>query len=269
MTKTNLGVTAVLFFFVSGLFGDSATWPTGSVWVLIDSETGQVREGGTLSPDQRFSPCSTFKILNTIISLREDPPLQATTLFLWDGAIRFVPSWNRDLTLKEAFQSSAYWVYQILARRNGREAYSRFFLTFPYGNMDINGPLTGFWQNSSLQVSVREQALAMQDLFGPNSPLSDRERTLLNELMIDPSVTTGHLYGKTGSGFGTPQTFEPYEGFEPVAGVVLTQGWYVGFYEGEAEHRWYFAAFLRGVGAQGRAARDIILQALRSVGLPL
>ena len=57
----------------------------------------------------KFSPASTFKILNTLISLEEKAISGKDDVLKWDGHIYDFPDWNHDQTLESAFKVSCVW----------------------------------------------------------------------------------------------------------------------------------------------------------------
>ncbi len=54
----------------------------------------------------RFSPASTFKILNTLIALDEKVIAGENDVLKWDGHVYNLPDWNRNQTLASAFKVS-------------------------------------------------------------------------------------------------------------------------------------------------------------------
>ena len=55
-----------------------------------------------------FLPASTFKILNSLISLETGVIADEIAVFTWDGIERAIPAWNRDLNMKTAFTSRQF-----------------------------------------------------------------------------------------------------------------------------------------------------------------
>lgn len=92
-------------------------------FILYDEERDQYTVFNQEQSTVRLSPCSTFKIYNSLIGLeigvlaRED----TRTLFPWDGQRRFVPAWNCDHTLSSATRESVVWYFQELAARIGEK----------------------------------------------------------------------------------------------------------------------------------------------------
>ena len=68
---------------------------------------------------KRFSPCSTFKIPNSLIGLETGIITDKDFTLKWDGVKRSRDEWNKDHSLKTAIQYSVVWYYQELARRVG------------------------------------------------------------------------------------------------------------------------------------------------------
>ncbi len=73
--------------------------------VIVDRSSGAVINVNPALSARRLSPCSTFKIYNTLIGLElglikgPDEPW-----YKWDGIHRDIEGWNRDLTLREALR---------------------------------------------------------------------------------------------------------------------------------------------------------------------
>jgi beta-lactamase class D len=115
-------------------FGDLA-----GALVVIECSSGYTT---THQPDvagTRLPPCSTFKIGNAIIGLETGIIASPDEQFYqWDGVKRSIPAWNRDLTLREAFQASCVPAFQKLTRRIGPERMQSWIDKIGYGNQDIS-----------------------------------------------------------------------------------------------------------------------------------
>ena len=113
--------------------------------------------------------------------------------------------------------------------------------TLQYGNCDIsdwtgnlnnnnnNPALTGFWIESSLKISPREQTEVLNRIFGASSEYSMESRKALEEVMYLSESETENcdIYGKTGMGKSN--------------GIVV-DAWYTGF--ADIVHRIYFCIYL-------------------------
>jgi bla regulator protein BlaR1 len=107
-------------------------------------------------PDEcgvRKTPCSTFKIANTLIALETGVASGPDFRLKWDGTHHQIEVWNRDHSLRSAFSVSCVWYFQELARRVGLEPYQKFLPAIGYGNADVSGGLTQFWLQTSLEIS--------------------------------------------------------------------------------------------------------------------
>lgn len=73
----------------------------------------------------RSTPCSTFKVLNSLIALETGVADGPDFALHRDGIKRPIEAWNRDQTLRSAFAVSCLWYYENLAVRIGLERYKR------------------------------------------------------------------------------------------------------------------------------------------------
>lgn len=64
-----------------------------------------------------FTPASTFKICNSLISLEEGVIENENVVLEWDKKPRQNPDWNADTDMKNAFKNSTVWFYQELASK--------------------------------------------------------------------------------------------------------------------------------------------------------
>lgn len=201
----------------------------------------------------RRPPCSTFKIPNSLIGLETGVIPDVGFRLPWDGTVRFVPEWNRDHTLATAYEHSAVWYYQELARRVGAARMQELVNRLDYGNRDLSGGLDTFWLGSSLRISADEQVRFLARLMKDELPLNKRAQRLVREIMVAAKGPRGILRGKTGTDWDTTQK-------------VATLGWYVGAVT-RADGVYVFAANMTG-GQQptGRKARGIVQQILKDLG---
>lgn len=108
-----------------------------------------------------------------------------------------------------------------------------FIKTLNYGNCDItqwggsgfnrNPIIDGFWLESSLLVSPREQVDVLYRIFESKTGIDENNISELKKMMYkEDSSSSIKIYGKTGSGRG---------------------GWFVGFFESGGDNT-YFAIYL-------------------------
>ena len=71
--------------------------------------------------EARYLPASTFKIPHAAIALETGALQSADEIIPWDGQRRWHPSWNLDLTLREAIRHSSWPHFATIAKRIGPE----------------------------------------------------------------------------------------------------------------------------------------------------
>jgi beta-lactamase class D len=127
-----------------------------------------------------FLPASTFKILNSLISLETGVISDEIAVLTWDGIERDFPEWNHDLNMREAFKRSAVWFYQVLARRVGHERMQNWIAQTGYGNQKIGTKenIDKFWLEGELRITPQEQIQFLRRLY--------KNEALLNKNMISP-----------------------------------------------------------------------------------
>jgi len=205
---------------------------------------------GTLCAE-RLSPCSTFKIPNSLIGLDTGVIADAGFVIPWDGVKRDREEWNRDQTLASAIRVSAVWYYQELARRVGKERMQRLVSTIPYGNGDTSSGIDAFWLGRSLRISPDEQVAFLERLRLSKLPFSERSQAIVRDILVQERADSLVYRGKTGSCGG---------------GRTTEHGWWVGWIEREGRAT-VFAMLVRGAGAFGTEARRLAEVQLRKRGL--
>jgi beta-lactamase class D len=176
-----------------------------------------------------FPTASTFKIFNSLVALETGVIPDELAVLTWDGIPRTLPTWNRDLNLREAFKISAVWFYQVLARRAGYDVMQQYIQAAEFGNQTIGTPaeLDQFWLNGTLQITPEQQVDFLRRLYQDDVPFSARSRTLVKDIMITEQTPDYTIRGKTGwYGFGNDQ--------------ITNIGWYVGYVE-TSENVYFFA----------------------------
>src|SRR5258706_4557977 len=83
--------------------------------------------------DSSYQPASTFKIVNSLIGLQTGKITNDSMVIKWDGVVRRVADWNKDLTMYEAFRVSALAYYQEVARRLGKDTMQWWLDSLQYG----------------------------------------------------------------------------------------------------------------------------------------
>lgn len=194
--------------------------------------------------ETRRSPCSTFKIISSLIALENGVIEPENSTRTWGREIFWNENWNRDIDFNSAFRTSCIWYFREIIDELGKEKIQEGLDRLEYGNRDIsdwegrlntnnnNRALTGFWVESSLLISPWEQTEVMARIFGENSVYLEKTRQALKEVMkIDQSENPDIcIYGKTGMG---------------KAHGVVVDAWFTGFAENpEKEDTIYFCVYL-------------------------
>lgn len=231
-------------------------------FVLLDQEKNQYTIYNYKKAKKQVSPCSTFKIMNTLIGLDAGILQDENTTFLWDGTDYKSPSWNKDQTLAEAVKNSTFWYFQQNAKLVGPERMQYYLDQMKYGNRDISGGLTVFWEQSSLKISPIEQVQFLQKIHEGKTIFSQSTLDVLKKVIWISEKDGAVLSGKTGSGLREEGRFIP-EG--PEDGYV--RGWFVGYVEKDG-NTYYVATLIEGEDqTYGGKAREITLRILKDKGI--
>ncbi len=224
--------------------------------IIYNRSTGAVINADPALGARRLSPCSTFKIYNTLIGLElglikgADGPW-----YKWDGTNRQIEGWNRDLTLREAFRVSAVPAYQILARQIGAERMKKHVEQLNYGTKDVSSGIDVFWLpaagRASIMISADEQVALINKLLDGKLPFAEKNVAILRDIMEVAKTEKGTLYGKTGSGTNREGQL----------------GWFVGFLEHGGSTYVFACNITGGEDPSGKTARMIVENVLRSLGV--
>jgi len=225
---------------------DDAFAPYETAVVLYDMRSERFYRFNPSRGDQPLSPCSTFKIFNTLVGLESGVLKDASTSFKWHGKRHWIESWNRDHDLASAFRYSVVWYYQELARRIGADTMQASLDAAGYGNRDMSGGLDRFWLNSSLTITAEQQVRFITDLYRGHLPFSEHSQDITRTLMLRDSGPGFEFSGKTGSSMREGE-------------FVL--GWFVGHLASE-HGEWSYAIHITGKGAKGYLAQKLMRKIL-------
>jgi beta-lactamase class D/beta-lactamase class A len=209
------------------LFAASADDPA---FVLLDGRTGRTIIENAQRARERFSPCSTYKIPNSLIALDTGVAPDAAFPLQYDPKRDGEQSgvWARDHDLRSAIRGSVVWYYQELARRIGPERMRKYVDGFDYGNRDLSGGIDRFWLGQGLRISAEEQVAFLQRFYEGRLPVSPRSTAIVKDILLLETTGEYRWYGKTGTCFGPNAS--------PVA-------WHVGFVEREGKVSYYALNF--------------------------
>jgi len=219
--------------------------------VLESVETGERFVHDQARSARPFIAASTFKILNTLIAVEEGVIAGPDAPIPWDGTRHDIEAWNRDQTLRSAFQVSCVWCYRGLARRVGADAYRDWLGKVGYGALREPFEVAGFWLDGSLTLSAADQVDFLKQVVRRDLPFSPETYNTLAAVMLTDEAPGARLYAKTGwSTRSTPSL-----------------GWYVGYLE-RADATWVFALNIDTRDAGDLPLRRrLVLDALRVKGL--
>ncbi len=207
---------------------------------------------------KRLSPCSTFKIPNSLIGLETGVIRDEDHLLKWDGTKHSIEAWNRDHTLQSAISNSVVWYYREVASRVGEERMKTYVRAVRYGNENIAGGITKFWLSDSLGISAEEQVDFLSRLYRNDLPFSRRSMDITRKIIRLDETDRYIFRGKTGSGMIR----------QPDGKMESVLGWFVGWVERKDRDGVYvFAVNIEGEdGANGKKAREIAEALLRETG---
>ncbi|MFA8342518.1 MAG: penicillin-binding transpeptidase domain-containing protein [Rhodothermaceae bacterium] len=178
---------------------------TEGCFVFFDTQDSSYQRYNSERCAKRFTPCSTFKIPNTLIALDSKLFSNPDSIVTWDSTknppLNYWPSsWKRDNSLRTALQNSVVWFYQEIARKTGKEKYKDYLNKINYGNKNLAGPIDKFWLSSSLQISADEQIEFLKKFYSNKLGFSEEHTELTKELLVLEDTGVYTLYGKTGAG---------------------------------------------------------------------
>ena len=213
---------------------------------------------------KQSSPCSTFKIFSTYVALDNKTIDANNSLRKWNGTIYWYDAWNKDIDLDTAFKTSCVWYYRQVIDEIGQDTMQKYIDKFDYGNKDISDwdgktdldddprDLKGFWLETSLKVSPKEQVQILNKIFTTTN--DEYILTTLKDLMLTYTDDTNNLkiYGKTGYG---------------VVNGENADAWFVGMYEYNSKVT-YFAVRLddpKNPQALSSTAKEIAINIIKNL----
>ena len=204
----------------------------------------------------QVSPCSTFKIVSTLIGLQNQVITSEDSTMGYDDTQYPMEEWNGDLSLSEAFQNSCVWYFRKVIDQVGEEKTKAELEDLGYGNCDVSewqgnhsnpiSELNGFWLESSLKISPLEQVNVLQKIFEGKTRYSEKTVDVLKQVMLIETNEYGSFYGKTGTGMNH-------------------NAWFAGVLERE-DSNLYFAVYIddENVGeVNGSKAKEIAINTVK------
>jgi beta-lactamase class D len=198
-------------------------------FTLLNNADGKVTVYNMSLDTVRFTPASTFKIVNSLIGLEIGEITDEKMIIKWDGIKRWNEAWNKDLTMEEAFKVSAVPYYQEVAKRIGKDTMQHWLDSLHYGNGKMSNRIDTFWLDNSLKISADEQLGLVKRLYFDQLPFQKRTQQIVRDVMIQEDNTLYQLCYKTGWGFD--------EKGENI-------GWVTGWVE-ENKHPYFFTLLIK------------------------
>jgi beta-lactamase class D len=203
-------------------------------------------------------PASTFKVINLLIALQTGVIKNENEVVKWPGytdttLYGYRPEIYRDMTVKEAFEVSAGWVFIELAKRIGRIKYLQYLKNCHYGNMQLSEKGDDFWNFGEFGISPVNQVTFLIAVYYGKVPFSRRNLEILKKVMITDKTPSHIIRSKTG--------------WTRTNGIDL--GWWVGYVEYQ-HHPYFFATRItkdrQTVNPRfGQCRKDITLNILKQL----
>ncbi len=198
-------------------------------FTMLDNSNGKVTVYNLNMDTIRYTPASTFKIVNSLIGLETGVITDEKMVIKWDGIKRSNQDWNKDMSMEEAFRVSCVPYYQEVARRIGKDTMKLWIDSVGYGNKNIGNKIDTFWLDNSLKISADEQLGLVKRLYFDQLPFQKRTQQIVRDVMLIEDSTTYSLSYKTGWGFD-----EKHDNL----------GWIVGWIE-ENKHPYFFVSVVK------------------------
>jgi len=224
----------------------------GSFLLQREGKAVQVVHGGDRA-DVALRPASTFKVLVALVALQTGTLRDGDEVVPWNGK-RYPnqPQWERDMSLREAMQTSSESFFGVLANRIGRERLATWVQRLQYGNGRIGEVPAQAWHDGVLTVTARQQLDFIDRLRRGALPVSPAHIAIVKAAMADGEIDGRRIYGKTGTHPGRDGT---------------GNAWWIGWVEGDGKPA---ASFVLGIDLRSMddRAKRIALgkQLLRDAG---
>ncbi len=88
-------------------------------FIIMNIKTGVIKRYNDPQSKKRLSPCSSFKIANSLFALESGVIKNENQILKWDGIRRPIRAWNSDLSVGRAISVSAVPHFQNIASNIG------------------------------------------------------------------------------------------------------------------------------------------------------
>ena len=193
-------------------------------FILYDLSSGQSKYYNEQRADSLYIPTSTFKVLNSLISLETNAVSNENEIIEWDGSDKGWGGWNKDQDMKSAISVSCVWFYQELAKRIGKKQMQEWLNYVDYGNKAMGGKIDNFWLEGDLRISAKQQIVFLKRLVNNELPFKIKNQEIVKKILITDTKENYVIRSKTGWGMR----------IEPQI------GWFIGYVE-KKDNKWIFA----------------------------
>ena len=174
----------------------------GSI-AIFDENNQQWILSDTVNVKNESLPASTFKIINLLIALETKTIKDENEIVKWVGKTDtikygFRPEIYHDMTVKEAFEVSAGWVFIELAKKIGKENYKKYLSACNYGNLNLSENNNDFWNFGNFAISPINQVTFIRKLYEEILPFSKRNMEIVKRVMITEVTDNFTISAKTG-----------------------------------------------------------------------
>lgn len=175
---------------------------TGSI-AIYDYQAKRWILSNTSGVYRETLPASTFKIINLLIALETGVIKSEKEIVKWHNRVDTVkygyrPEIYHDMTVEEAFELSAGWVFVELAKKIGRKNYRHYLAACDYGNQNLSNKDDDFWNFGALGISPVGQVNFLRRMYDYDLPFSKKNIDIVKEVMITEEGQHHVIRAKTG-----------------------------------------------------------------------
>lgn len=220
-------------------------------FVLFNSKNQTYQYINEARCDSSYLPASTFKIINSLISLETNAVSGIYETIKWDGKTRFLKEWNKDHNLSSGIKYSVVWFYQELARRVGRENMQMWVDSVNYGNRKLGKDIDKFWLEGDIRISAKQQIDFLLKLINNELPFTIENQELVKQIMLTDSTKNYQVHSKTGWAMRAKKQI----------------GWLVGYVVAN-DNTWIFACNIDiRQNSDAKYRKEIVYEVLRKEGI--
>jgi len=172
---------------------------TEGSFAMYDNSLGRHTVYNEQRDTTRFSPATTFNIVQSLLALQTGRLNSDSAIIKWDGVVRPEVEWNKDLNLYQAFRVSANPHFEQLAQMIGKDTIQSWLDTLSYGNK-ITKNNTSFWKDGSLKISPDEQIWLVKLFYFKQLPFRKSVQDQVKRMMVQENNMKYQLAYVLGSG---------------------------------------------------------------------